>query len=185
MAASVQNPADVINLSLARLGYRGRIGHLFDGSAAAKKALDIYGQTRDAVLRESDWDFSEKIAAAVVSGVAAPAPWSVSYTYPADCLRLRNLFNATYLADKNNPVSNLYTIASSSAGRVVLCNAASATFVYTAQITDPAKWEPLFIEALVAALSRRLAPALASLEALKAEAEDEKISTAVATGVTG
>lgn len=154
MPASVTSPADVVNLALRKLGRSDRVGNLYDGSAAAKAALDIYAQTRDALLRQSDWGFAEKIAAAALSGSAAPAPWSVEYTYPTDCMRLRNLFNASYLADKNNPLPVLYTVADDPArGKVIWCNAAAATLVYTAQVTDPARWEPLFVAALAEALA--------------------------------
>lgn len=157
MPASVTSPADVVNLALRKLGRSDRVGNLYDGSGAAKAALDIYAQTRDALLRQADWGFAEKIAAAVLSGTAAPAPWAVEYTYPIDCMRLRNLFNAVYLADKNNPLPVLYTIADDAArGKVIWCNAAAATLVYTAQITDPSRWEPLFVSALAESLAKWL-----------------------------
>lgn len=189
MPASVTSPADVVNLALRRLGRSDRVGNLYDGSAAAKAALDIYAQTRDALLRQSDWGFAEKIAAAVPSGTAAPAPWSVEYTYPADCMRLRNLFNAAYLADKNNPLPVLYTVADDPArGKVIWCNAAAATLVYTAQVTDPARWEPLFVNALAESLARWLGSPqgrAAVPESGKAPASEERGMADLARGIEG
>lgn len=186
MPASVTSPADMLNLTLRRIGYKGRVGNLYDGSAAAKAALDLYAQTRDQLLRQSNWGFAEKIAAATLSGQAAPQPWSVEYSYPADCLRLRNMFNADYLADKNNPRPVLYTIASDAvAGKVILCNVAAATLVYTAQITNPARWESLFVEALATALGERLAPALAGKETGEMAAAAAKAILPLAEGVEG
>lgn len=176
----------IINHALDRAGYPEYIGNIYEGTKQARVALDIYGQTRDQLLRQTDWGFAEKIAAAALSGSAAPAPWSVEYTYPADCLRLRNVFNAVYLADKNNPLPVLYTVANAgSAGKVILCNAAAATLVYTLQVVDPTKWEPLFVENLVLALAERLAPALALLEAGKAVIEAEKTIVPLAQGIEG
>src|SRR5271156_4279243 len=110
MTASISMPADVVNLMLAKVGFKGRIGSLYDGSVAAKKVLDVYAQTRDATLRAGKWDFSQRLAAGVLSGGAAPFPWTVEYSYPTDCLKLRNLFNAVYSSDTNNPTPVLWII---------------------------------------------------------------------------
>lgn len=184
--SSVTSVTEIVNQALDRVGYPQTIGDIREGTKQARLALEIYGQTRDQLLRQSDWGFAEKIAAAALSGQAAPAPWSIEYAYPADCIRLRNLFNASYLADKNNPLPMLYTVASDTvAGKVILCDAAGATLVYTAQIVNPAKWEPLFVENLVLALGERLAPALAALGAGKAAVAAEDALLPLAKGIEG
>lgn len=176
----------IVNQALTRVGWPEPVNNIYEGTRQARAALDIYSQTRDQLLRQTDWGFAEKIAAATLSGQAAPAPWSVQYSYPADCIRLRNLFNAGYLADKNNPLPVLYTVASDPvAGKVILCNAAAATLVYTAQILNPAKWEPLFVESLVLALGERLAAALAAITAEKPVMEAEAAVLPLAKGTEG
>lgn len=178
MTSSVQSPEDVVNLALGRIGYKRRIGNLYDGSAAATAALNIYAQTRDAVLRESDWGFAERIATATTTAHAAPIGWAYEYAYPSDCLRLKAVIPSGYGTGNNqNPLPTLFRVgndnALSPAEKVIWSNTASATLVYTAQVTDMTTWEPLFVEALAAALGRRLAPVLANLETTKAAAEDE------------
>jgi hypothetical protein len=174
MAASVNSPADVINLALVRIGYKTRIGSVWEGSMASKAALSIYAQTRDAVLREGDWQFAEQIVAATLTGNAAPFPWSYEYVYPANCIKIRNLFSPGYALDTNNPTPTLWTVAdSAAAAKVIWSKAVGATLVYTAQVTNPANWEPGFVEALVAALARRLAAVLVSPQVAQAEADDE------------
>jgi len=174
MASSVNSPEDCINLALVRIGYKNRVGSIWEGSMAAKKSLDIYAQTRDAVLREGDWQFAEQIVAATLTGNAAPFPWTYEYTYPANCLKIRNIFSSTYTTDTNNPTPTLWTVADSAAAvKVIWSKATGATLVYTAQVTNPANWEPGFVEALVAALGRRLAAVLVSPDVAKAEADDE------------
>ena len=182
----VQSPEDVVNIALGRIGFKGRIGSLYDGSAMARKALDLYGQTRDAVLREFTWGFAERILAASVSGGIAPAPWSYEYVYPTDCILLRSMFNAQYLSDKNDPRPTLWTIASSpTKGKVIWTNVAVATLVYTSQITDPSKWDPQFVERLVSALARRLAGGAGGPEMMKMEAEEEKVTAQISEGLLG
>jgi hypothetical protein len=188
MTASIQSPADVVNLSLRRIGYAMRVGSLLDGSPAAKTALDIYAQTRDGVLRSGNWDFAEKIIAAVATGNAAPGLWTTEFTYPADCLRLRNMFPAGYSpGNENNPLPILWTIGSSavSGTKVIWTNQTAASLIYTAQVTSPAQWEPLFVETLAVALGKRLAAALASLDVVKIESEDEKMIAPMAEETLG
>src|ERR1019366_9251122 len=85
MAASVSSPADIINVSLRRIGYKLRVASLYDGSKAAKSALDIYAQTRDEILRQNDWTFAERNIAMVLlkqppaSGYIPPLIWSTAY----------------------------------------------------------------------------------------------------------
>mgnify|MGYP001587507655 FL=1 len=60
MSVIISDPADMINLSLARIGKADRIASIWEGSAMAKQALDVYSQTRDAVMRANDYGFSER-----------------------------------------------------------------------------------------------------------------------------
>jgi hypothetical protein len=186
MAASVTSPADVLNLALKPLGYKLRVGSLDDGSDAANAALDIYAQTRDALLRMSDWGFAEYIAVASLSGGAAPAPWLFEYTYPTDCMRLRNVFYASYIADQNDPLPSRYTEGNSVAlGKVVWTKATAARLVYTRQVTNPAQWEPLFVEAFATQLGERLGSVLTGGEGGKMAMARSQIIVPLAEGVVG
>ena len=183
MAVSVSSPEDVVNLSLARIGYSKRIGSLLDGSMAARIALTVYAQTRDKMLRDGDWDFARKTAALVASGQSAPPPWSQSYAYPADSLRVRDLIVASF--DPLNPIPSRWVIANDPvAGKVILSATAYATIVYTFKCTTPTLWESSFVEALAAAIGRRLAPLL-NREATQMAAQDEMEQDKVAIGEDG
>lgn len=187
--SALRSPEDCVNDALSRLGSKRRVGSLFEGSDTAKIALDVYAQTRDETLRENDWDFAQAIAAAAVSGIGAPQPWAYSYQYPTDCLRVRSVFGADYIADKNNPLPNNWinssAVISGNQVQVVLSNLAAASLVYTKRVTDPTAWEPLFTEAFCAALARRMAPGVAGLDAAKMEGADEQGETALAESVMG
>ena len=104
MPASVSSPADVVNVTLQRIGYKLRVGSLYDGSKAANDALDIYAQTRDEVMRQDDWSFAERnvsmtlLKSAPVAGYIPPTTWSTTdpplpwlfeYAWPDDCLKVR------------------------------------------------------------------------------------------------
>lgn len=185
MVASVQNPADVVNISLSQIGYKLRIGSLFDGSPAARKALDIYGQTRDALLRAMPWGFAQQIIAGVLGGTPQ-FPWTVSYAYPANCIMVRDLIAPAYANDLNNPLPVLWTIANDPAtGRSIWSKTAGATIVFTAQVTDPKQWDTLFVDLLAIQIGKKLSLPLANGDSLKAEMENEKIIVPIVESTAG
>lgn len=194
MAATVlTSPEDCCNAALARIGYKLRIGNMLEGSPASKIFLDFYGQTRDDLLRSGDWGFAEKIAAGTITG-SAPAPWLYQYQYPADCLKLKQVFPPSYTTNLNNPTPQLFRIGSGVSGtasiEAIWSQTQTATLVYTSQVTNPSLWEPMFMEALIEALARRVAPALAKLDqstlaAAQGEAQAEVASAKAAMDVDG
>lgn len=195
MVASVQSPADIVNLSLARIGYQKRIGSLYEGSAAASKALTLYAQTRDELLRQFDWGFAERnvtmtlLKSAPVGGYVPPLywstaypilPWMYEYAYPDDCLKVRSIRSTPMFLFNPDPQAILFTVDNDTAytpsKKVILTNVQNAILVYTGQVTDPTQWEADFVEALAAALGRRLAPALVGVDFTKIEAQDEEMA---------
>jgi hypothetical protein len=199
MVVSVQSPTDVVNLALVRIGYPLRIGNLFDGSRAAKKALDIYSQTRDELLRQDDWGFAERNQSLTLLKQAPPGgyisvggwtpdypsiPWVYEYAYPSDCLKVRAVKPEPVFIQEFDPQPFLYSVENDKfltpPQKVILCNVPSVILTYTGQITDPTDWEANFVEVLASALGRRLAPALVNLDAAKLAAQDEAVSMQVA-----
>lgn len=204
MVSSVNSPADVANLVIRRLGYKITVGSLLDGSAAAKAFLDVYGQTRDALLREGDWGFAERnavmnvlkqapvggyIPPLVWSSAYPPLPWLFEYEYPDDCLRVRSVKPTPILFPNMDPQPYVFSIDNdpslSPPQKVILCNVPQAILVYAARVTDPQNWEADFTETLVAALARRLAPTLASPDFAKFEAQDEQVAGRIAANEQG
>jgi hypothetical protein len=174
MPASIRNPADVVNLALVRIGYTKAVGNLYDGSDAANKALTIYAQTRDDLMRDGEWDFCRRDVAPTLlkSGpdnyfdtpwdgpTMPPAPWRFEYAYPGDCLKVRRLSPAPGFTFNPAPQPTLFQVANDQyftpARRVILCNIQSAILTYAGQVTDPASWPPDFVEAAAAELAIRL-----------------------------
>lgn len=198
MSAVVTSPAQVVNLALARIGYKKRIGNLFDGSDASKKALDVYGQTRDQMLRDGNWQFARRDAQltllkqAPAEGYVAtawttaypPPPWLYEYTYPSDCLKVRNIKAQQIFANYTPKAVNFSVYndtAYSPARKVILCDVGpTAIITYAAQVTNPATWEATFVDDLAAELGKLLAPALAGLDGAKMAAVDAAMTTAKA-----
>lgn len=200
MPASIQSPSDVVNVALRRIGYTLRIGSLLDGSKAASASLDIYAQTRDQLLRQGDWNFAERnisltlLKSAPDGGYIPPTiwnavdypplPWSFSYAYPGDCLKVRAIKPQTIFTFDPSPLPNLFSVANDNGDddkpKVLLCNVADAILVYTGQITSPADWEPDFVEAMASALGRRLVPSLVQANMVQMAGQDEAVSQKIA-----
>jgi|SRR5215472_3157205 len=181
---SLASPEDVVNDALVRIGWKFRIGSLYDGTLAAKTALQIYSQTRDALLRSATWGFAEVIVPGVaLPGATPPIPWTNVFEYPDNCLRLRDIYSASYL--RNNPTPNLWTLLNpgDGTGISIACYLNDPLLVYTRQVHDPRLWESMFTELLCARLGRLMAPALASIDQTKVGAEDEKMGEEAAVNV--
>lgn len=111
-----------------------------------------------------------------------PMPWSYSYAYPSDCLYFNFIVPSFPFNDgstvpattiNNNAASGLpstggqipFVISTDidSANNpitVILTNQEQAVGTYSANIPDPALWDSLFQEAMVASLAAYLVPAL-------------------------
>lgn len=191
--SSIQSPADVVNAALVRIGHTFRVGSLYDGSAAAKAALDIYGQTRDDLLTEVRPDFAGRQEpltlqkTAPVSGYVPPIiwnpqqypqqPWIFQYAYPSDALVVGSVRPPAVTVPVFLPTAKTFSISNDETfnppQKVILCNVFGAIATYTARVTDPTTWNAAFSEALIASLARRLTVALANPQLIQAEATDE------------
>lgn len=200
MVASVDSVAQLANIAFIRLGFKLTTGSLLDGSDHSNAALNVYAQTRDEMLRQFDYDFAQRtitltlLKQARAAGYFPPNVWDPAtmppvgfgyeYTYPADCLKVRALVPPpTFVLDMDpQPVDfmeyndNNYTPPR----RTIVCNTASAIAVYTGQVTNPATWDVAFVEAMTAALSRRLAAALVGAQSIPVAGQDEAMETAIA-----
>lgn len=206
MALSLSSPADILNFTLTRIGYKGdRVGSLYEGSPAAKVALDIYAQVRDEMLRNGDWGFAERnvnmtlLKQARPGGYFPPNPWDgtqnppppflFEYAYPDDCLKVRAIKSVPLFVMNFDPQPVVFRIENDQyytpSRKVILCNIADAQLVYTGQVTDPLLWEADFLDAFSAELGLRLAPTLANMDVAKFEAADSANSTAKADTTQG
>lgn len=200
-------PEQIVNQALRRIGYQVEIGFMYEGSPAARAALTLYGQTRDNLLRAKDWPFARQSVALTLLKTAPvggygfqtpwtsaypPVPWVFEYAYPTGCLEMRSVRPTPILIPEYDPVPNIFIIADDTSlaptpAKVVLTNLRAALGVFTGQATDPAQWEPMFTEALVEALARRFAEALAgeNAEALKLQLGIEQATEGAADLVRG
>lgn len=180
MVVSVQSPADVANVALVRMGFKLRVGTLFDGSEHAQDVLEIYGQTRDEMLREFDYDFAQRSVALTLLKSAPPGGyfppnlwnpaanppigWAFEYAFPTDAIKIRTIKPQPLFIVNADPQPYDFTEGNDSlltpAQRVILTNVGSAVAVYTGRVTDPTTWDVAFTDALAARLAALLGPLL-------------------------
>lgn len=173
---AVSSPEDICNQALQLIGYKRLIGNMLEGTIHSRIALQHYGQTRDEVLRERDWKFAGKTILALTQAKTAvgntntttwpPRPWLYSYTFPTDCIWVRNVLpppaNTSTPAESLDPRPLTFDVISDTGVRVIVCNIATAGAAYTARITDPAQFDDLFTSNLVMRLARKFTVALAT-----------------------
>jgi len=122
----VPSVEDIWNQVLRELGVRRRIGSAYDGSEASKAFLEVYGETRDELLRSMDWDFARRsIALTLLKGPPPPGgynpqtPWNSTYPppgwlyeygYPSDALELRAIVPQPFLLPNRDPKPALWRI---------------------------------------------------------------------------
>lgn len=180
---------DIMNQGLRAGGVQKRIEDYFEGSDAARTALELYGQARDELLDAKDWSFSRRTAPLTVLKGPPPAggynfaqPWSnlypapgflYEYAYPSDCMDLRAIIPMPGLMPDLDPrpavwrvdndptpiVSGDPPVASGPEAKVIFTNVTNAMAVYRSRVTNPAIFDPGFTAALVALLGKRFAVA--------------------------
>ncbi len=155
--------ATIVNSALEQIASQDRVTSLTEGSTAANAAQVVYTPTVDLMLRELDPDFARFTAALVVAAGTPPSPWLYQYTYPANCLRLRQVRPTTYDALNPQPVRANVAVAtvSSVLTKVIFTNQASARAVYTTSDVTEAQWDAVFADAVIRRLANPLAMAIA------------------------
>ncbi|MBI1213957.1 MAG: hypothetical protein GC190_21050 [Alphaproteobacteria bacterium] len=138
----------ICNLALQEIGRGMMITALDENSQAARACRLRYPYARDATLRGYDWNFAS--ARAELAALSDPPAFGFAnqYELPADCLRVRAIENGE--ADD-------WRVE----GRRILTDMGAPIFVkYTARVTDPAQFDPLFVAALAARVAADIAVSL-------------------------
>ena len=137
---------DVCNRALDKLGH-GPITSLEDGTTAANLCNRGWPLTRDQVLRDHPWNFA--IKRVITSPLVTTPLWGFSYQHqiPSDMLRLLD-------------ICDLSTGEYQREGDVILANDEALRIRYVAKITDPNKYDSLFLDAVAARLAFELCEAL-------------------------
>ena len=147
----------ICNQALDLVGYKRHIGSIWDGSAAARIALNAWGETRDALLAARNWEWARSEAVLVASGTP-PSPWTHKYAYPKDVIKLLQVRPGTVVL--NDPTPVVWRDFTDGTTSYILTHLSPAVAVFTVRMRDPFTWEVDFTELMVRGLAEKFRGAL-------------------------
>lgn len=140
----------ICNLALQKLGAK-RISSLSDATENARECNAAFDTIRDREIRANRWKFAIKRTTLAPHSTTPDFTYTYAFLLPNDCLRV--LFPARVGLD--------WKIENHEGSPAILTNDGDTLEVrYVAQITDPTKFDMLFVEALACKLAWHLCEAI-------------------------
>ncbi len=168
---------DICNLALAHLGDDATVSSIDppEGSAQAEHCKRFYAMARDGLLLMHTWGFSTKRI--LLASVTNPyTQWDYAYAMPADCSNVISVLPSDSVDDYSGRMipteaphfppfisAGMYlpqpyaVEADVSGNKVIYTNQEDALLRYQALVTDPTKFDALFVLALTWYLASMLA----------------------------
>lgn len=167
---SIEN---ICNQALDLVGHKRHIGSVYDGSPAARIALNAYSETRDEVLASQPWQFARDFEVLVPAGPDAPLPmWLHHFVYPARSVQLLDVYPSGLAPeDILDPaplrwleVTDRHLAAPQ---RGILTNFSPAMSIFTARIVDTDAWPAEFTRSVIYQLAQKFTRSLGGGDAPK------------------
>jgi len=147
---------DICNAAISHCGTRSKISSIDEGSVEANSCATHLPFVRDSTLRAGDWNFARRTME-LATLLDPPERWSYKYGVPTDCIRVRRLNDVPVLVlpetffEMAADVDQTGAIIS-----VILTNISPLAAIYTAQVTDPLRWDAGFTDAIIYGLAARV-----------------------------
>lgn len=137
----------ICNMALAWIG-TNRIAALTENSPGAQICSQFYDPARLQTLRDHQWNFAQSRATLAPVDVPAEYPeYAYAYAWPDKCVRAHKV----YL--NGNDYDFTVVLGPDGASRMILTSVPNAVLSFTADVSDPTLFDPLYARAL----ARRLA----------------------------
>ena len=156
------SPTEIANYALLRLGNPG-IDSFDENSREGQAVRTAYSVALKGLLRSHAWSFATARTTLSQLSEAPAFGWSYAYQKPTDCLRVLSL--------NKKPATEGSTYAIE--GEQILTDQAEAQVIYIQEITDPDKWDDLFVEAFTLKLAVSLAMPLSGSVQKKQDLQSE------------
>jgi hypothetical protein len=148
---STQSVTGIANRALQLLG-AGSILNLTDNTPEARECTRAYDACRRAELRKHVWNFAIARAALAPDALAPAFGYTYQFSLPVDCVRV--LLPADAGLDWKMEGRKLLTNdAASPYGTATTSSETVLNLAYITDVTDPTVFDPLFCEALSAAMA--------------------------------
>ena len=144
-------PLTISNRALARLGVAAITGLDCSTDKAAVTMCTFYEPTLLAKQQEHQWNFTQ-LQATLVGWECTPVhTFDCSYVLPGNLLQIES---TTMHEEEPWRVETFYCAHNATYTNILVTDSCSpVSITYTAYITEPSQWSPLFREALVVELA--------------------------------
>lgn len=161
---SVVTSADICNQALAAIAAKSRVTSIAPpdtGSIEAEQCARYYNEAIETLLEMHEWSFATKRVALTGAGDTDTTSWLFRYVIPSDMCRLIAVLPEGVTSDHISagvraPAEAVRELDEDGVLRIYT-NEENATLRYTAFITNPNSWSPLFRQAVVAMLASKIA----------------------------
>lgn len=167
--ASGDSVISICNLALAPLG-EDPITTLQDTVKGAVWCGILYDPVRRALLRRGPWNFAKTRAAIPASSTTPPFGYDFAYPLPPDCLKVVSLPDAE--------PGEKWEVES---GQILTNLDGPLNIIYTQDVTDPTRFDALFVATLAKDLGKELVRPLSKDTALRATMDGE-VSASISAG---
>lgn len=144
-------------MALAKIGHEGLITSLSENSKGARYMNVFYEPMRDAVLRDHLWRFARKRATLAPLIDKPPFDGGNYFQYPEDCLRIVGT-DQDYFYTGQRWVRE---------GDKIVADTDVLNLVYIQRITDPALFDPLFVDVFASRLAYEAAMPITKSQGIK------------------
>lgn len=141
---------DIANLALAHLGDDATVSQLVppEGSAQAEHCARFLPIARSTLLELHAWKFAVRRAQPALRADLASTAWGYVYQEPNSLIRVLSVLPEGYTRDSDGSAVEFDTESDEDGNGLILTNTPNATIRGVFNVTDPARFTPLFTEAL-------------------------------------
>lgn len=147
---------EIINSALQKCA-EGRIQTMDDDVRAAREAKSAWDQIRRATLRMYRWNFAKGRAVLAPSASGPLMGWTYAMPVPSDFLGLIGIFSDDSMQAQYTATTDQYVMEGTDAQSIILTETNPLYITYTRNITDTARFDPLFDQMLSCYLALHLA----------------------------
>lgn len=144
----------ICNMALAQIGSTYKINRLDEQSEEAENCQLYFDHVRDATLQDFPWSFARKRELLAKLDDEPPAGYEFRYQYPNDALRGLWLLQCGQAEPAQR---DEWYIENQGNAKCVITSIPEAELTYTARVTDPMTFPPMFVDVLCWNLSASLA----------------------------
>lgn len=147
----------ICNLALGNIG-KDSISSIDEASAEARACKQFYDIVLSTALQSYTWRWAVKTEALAQKTNDRENRWLFAYQRPVDCLKIirvvdESLTDYMPYGDGIKAGGHDYAVE----GDTIYCDLSPAFLQYTQKLNDPARFPPLFVDAVAMALSARIA----------------------------